>query len=59
MLGLTYFGLLPALAVGVLHRGSGGLGALQASAGLGALIGVLIVAALTGVHGRGRSSSAG
>jgi MFS family permease len=54
MLGLTYFGLLPALAVGVLHRGSGGLGALQASAGLGALIGVLIVAALTGVHGRGK-----
>ena len=54
MLGMTYFGLLPALAGGVLHRGSGGLGALQASAGLGALIGVLIVAMLTGVRGRGR-----
>ncbi len=53
-LGMTYFGLLPALASGVLHRGSGGLGALQASAGLGALVGVLIVAMLTGVHGRGK-----
>jgi MFS family permease len=54
MLGMTYFGLLPALSGGVLHRGSGGLGALQASAGLGALVGVLIVAMLTGVRGRGR-----
>ena len=54
MLGMTYFGLLPALAGGVLHRGSGGLGALQACAGIGALIGVLIVAMLTGVRGRGR-----
>lgn len=54
MLGMTYFGLLPALAVGVLGRGSGGLGILQASSGLGALIGVLIVAALAGVRGRGK-----
>ncbi len=54
MLGMTYFGLLPALARDVLHRGSGGLGVLQASAGLGALVGVLIVAALTGIHGRGK-----
>ncbi|MDQ6602907.1 MAG: MFS transporter [Chloroflexota bacterium] len=54
MLGMTYFGLLPALARDVLHRGSGGLGVLQASAGLGALIGVLIVALLTGVRGRGK-----
>ena len=54
MLGMTYFGLLPALAVGVLGQGSGGLGALQACAGAGALIGVLIVATLSGVRGRGR-----
>lgn len=54
MLGMTYFGLLPVLAGEVLHRGSGGLGALQACAGAGALIGVLIVAALSGIRGRGR-----
>jgi MFS family permease len=54
MLGMAYFGLLPVLAVGVLGRGSGGLGTLQAMAGLGALLGVLIVAALTGVRGRGK-----
>lgn len=54
MLGMTYFGLLPALAGGVLGRGGGGLGALQASAGIGALIGVLIVAASSGARGRGR-----
>ncbi len=54
MLGMTYFGLLPVVARDVLGRGGGGLGALQASAGVGALIGVLIVAALTGVRGRGK-----
>jgi MFS family permease len=54
MLGMTYFGLLPVVARQVLGRGGGGLGALQACAGLGALIGVLIVAMLTGVRGRGR-----
>jgi MFS family permease len=54
MLGMAYFGLLPALAIGVLGRGSGGLGALQACAGIGALLGVLVVAALSGVRGRGR-----
>lgn len=54
MLGMTYFGLLPVLAIGVLGQGSGGLGVLQAAAGFGALVGVLIVAALTGVRGRGR-----
>lgn len=59
MLGMTYFGLLPALARDVLNRGSGGLGALQACAGLGALVGVLIVAMLTGMRGRGRIVLAG
>jgi MFS family permease len=54
MLGMAYFGLLPVLAIGVLGRGSGGLGTLQAMAGLGALLGVLIVAALAGVRGRGK-----
>jgi MFS family permease len=54
MLGMTYFGLLPVLAGDVLHRGSGGLGALQACAGAGALIGVMIVASLSGVRRRGR-----
>jgi MFS family permease len=54
MLGMTYFGLLPVVAREVLGRGGGGLGALQACAGLGALIGVLIVASLTGVRGRGK-----
>jgi MFS family permease len=54
MLGMTYFGLLPVVAREVLGRGGGGLGVLQASAGMGALIGVLIVAMLTGVRGRGR-----
>jgi MFS family permease len=55
MLGMAYFGLLPALAAGVLGReGGSGLGILQASAGLGALLGVMVVAALTGVRGRGK-----
>lgn len=54
MLGMAYFGLLPVLAVGVLGRGSSGLGALQASAGIGALLGVLVVAALAGIRGRGK-----
>ncbi len=59
MLGMTYFGLLPALVSEVLGRGGGGLGALQACAGIGALIGVLIVASLSGVRGRGRIVLAG
>jgi MFS family permease len=54
MLGMTYFGLLPVVARQVLGRGGAGLGVLQASAGVGALIGVLIVAMLMGVRGRGK-----
>lgn len=54
MLGMTYFGLLPVVAGEVLGRDARGLGVLQACAGAGALIGVLIVAMLTGVRGRGK-----
>ena len=54
MLGMTYFGLLPVVAAQVLGQGARGLGTLQAFAGAGALIGVLIVALLAGVRGRGR-----
>lgn len=54
MIGMTYFGLLPVVAGDVLKQGSTGLGILQACAGLGALAGVLLVAAMSGIRGRGR-----
>lgn len=54
MIGMTYFGLLPVVAADVLGQGSTGLGILQACAGIGALAGVLLVAAMSGRRGRGR-----
>ncbi len=54
MIGMTYFGLLPAVAADVLGQGSTGLGILQACAGVGALVGVLLVAATNGIRGRGK-----
>jgi MFS family permease len=52
--GITYLTLAPALAKDVLHVGSGGLGVLQAANGIGALLGTIAVATLSGIHHRGK-----
>jgi len=54
MFGMSFFSLLPALSRDVYDSGSRGLGLLYAADGAGALIGVLIVASLTGLRRRGR-----
>ena len=54
MFGMSFFALLPALTKDVYDMGSGGLGLLYAADGLGAFIGVMAVAMLTGLRGRGR-----
>jgi MFS family permease len=54
MFGMSFFSLLPALTRDVYGSGSGGLGLLYAADGAGAFIGVMTVAALTGLRGRGR-----
>jgi MFS family permease len=53
MFGMSFFSLLPALSRDVYGSGSRGLGLLYAADGAGALIGVLIVASLTGLRRRG------
>lgn len=53
MFGMSFFSLLPALSRDVYDSGSRGLGLLYAADGAGALIGVLIVASLTGIRRRG------
>lgn len=54
MFGMSFFALLPALTKDVYGMGSGGLGLLYAADGLGAFLGVMTVAMLTGLRGRGR-----
>jgi MFS family permease len=51
--GITYLTLAPAVARDVLHMGGGGLGVLQAANGIGALIGTIAVAMLSGIRNRG------
>lgn len=54
MFGMSFFALLPALTKDVYGMGSGGLGLLYAADGLGAFLGVMAVALMTGLRGRGR-----
>ena len=54
MFGMSFFSLLPALTRDVYGTGSGGLGLLYAADGAGAFLGVMAVATLTGLRGRGR-----
>lgn len=54
MFGMSFFSLLPALTRDVYGTGSSGLGLLYAADGAGAFLGVLAVAALTGLRRRGR-----
>jgi MFS family permease len=54
LMGMPYSTLLPVIAREVLHGGAGTLGALQASAGLGALIGALYLAGRKSVVGLGK-----
>jgi len=54
MFGMAYFALLPAIVRDVYGRGSAGLGLLYAADGLGAFIGVMAVALLTGIRQRGK-----
>jgi MFS family permease len=54
MFGMSIFALLPALTKDVYDMGSGGLGLLYAADGLGAFIGVMAVAVLTGLRNRGK-----
>ena len=51
VLGGAYTALLPAIAEGTLHGGSGGLGKLMGAAGAGALVGVLYLASRERVVG--------
>jgi MFS family permease len=53
MFGMSFFSLLPALTRDVYGTGSGGLGLLYAADGAGAFLGVMTVAALTGLRRRG------
>ncbi len=53
LLGRPYTQLMPAIQRDVLHVGAGGLGALMAFSGLGALGGALLVAALSSYTHRG------
>jgi MFS family permease len=59
LFGMSYAVLLPAFAVDVLHVGETGLGAMNAAAGAGALIGSLIVASLASFRRKGRVLTAG
>jgi MFS family permease len=52
--GRPFAVLLPVIARGVMHGGAGTLGALQATAGVGALAGALYLASRTSVLGLGR-----
>ena len=52
--GRPFAALLPVIAGEVMHGGAGTLGALQATAGLGALAGALYLASRTSVLGLGR-----
>lgn len=54
MFGMSFFALLPAIARDVYGRGSGGLGLLYAADGVGAFLGVMLVAMMTGLRNRGR-----
>lgn len=54
MFGMSFFALLPALTKDVYRVGSGGLGLLYAADGVGAFVGVMAVASLTRMRGRGR-----
>ena len=53
MLGMSYITMAPAIARDVLGMGSEGLGYLLSGNGIGALIGTLVVARLSGMRGRG------
>jgi len=54
MFGMPYNTLMPIFAERILHVGARGLGLLMSAAGLGALLGALLVASLTGFHARGK-----
>ncbi|HYI13955.1 MAG TPA: MFS transporter [Thermomicrobiales bacterium] len=54
MFGMSFFALLPALSRDVYGQGSQGLGLLYSADGAGALVGVMIVASLTGLRNRGK-----
>jgi MFS family permease len=53
LFGMSYAVLLPAFAVDVLNAGETGLGIMNAAAGLGALIGSLIVASMASFRRKG------
>lgn len=53
MLGMSYLTMAPAFARDVLDMGSEGLGYLLSGSGFGSLLGTLLVARLSGMHGRG------
>jgi MFS family permease len=53
MLGMPYQSLMPVFAESVFHVGPGGLGVLLTANGVGALIGSLAIASMTGFQRRG------
>ncbi|MSP14866.1 MAG: MFS transporter [Chloroflexi bacterium] len=59
LFGFSYYVLLPAFAVDVLHVGETGLGGLNAATGIGALLGSLIVASMGASHRKGMFISLG
>ena len=59
LFGMSYAVLLPAFAVDVLHAGETGLGAMNAAAGVGALIGSLVVASMASFRHKGWVLTAG
>jgi len=52
--GMPYMVLMPIFADRILHSGARGLGLLMGAAGVGALIGTMVLAARHGVRGLGR-----
>ena len=54
MFGMSFVALLPAVTRDTYQVGSGGLGLLFAADGAGALLGVMVIAILTGLRNRGR-----
>ena len=54
MLAFPYQSFLPALAKDVLHIEAGALGVMYAASGLGAVVGAITVASLSGLRRRGR-----
>jgi predicted MFS family arabinose efflux permease len=54
VIALPYTALMPIFAREVLHRGPGGFGLLMSAPGIGAVLGTLTIASLSGVQRKGR-----